>query len=135
LHGRAAKSQRNEVEAAVDGRRGLRRRSEQLCGSQEQHYHSDRLGAAARGGDENLLDRSVEQFGDPKGERQGRIILPGLDRIDALPRYLDPLGEILLAPGALGAKDPEAIFHQQPLSPRVTLLTTPPIPRPINQAT
>ena len=59
----------------------------------------DRLRAAARRRDEDLLDRQLEQLGDPEGERQRRIVFAGLDRIDALARHFEALGEVLLAPG------------------------------------
>ena len=83
----------------------------------------DRLRAAPRRRDENLLDRQVEQLGDAEGERQRGIVFAGLDRVDALARHFEPLGQVLLAPVALGAEHAEAVFHQQPPAPSVSLLT------------
>src|SRR6478672_4480299 len=70
---------------------------------------SNRLGAAGRGRDEDLLDRQIEQLGDAECERQRGIIFAGLDRVHALARHFEALAEILLAPVALGAEEAEAV--------------------------
>ena len=94
----------------------------------------DRFRAVARGRDEDLLDRQVKQLGNSEGERERGIVFAGLDRVHALPRDFEAAGEILLAPAALGAKDPEAVLHQHFTgAPRVSLFMTEPTPRPMNQ--
>src|SRR5438067_11850913 len=97
-------------------------------------FCSDRLRAAPRRRHENLFERKREQFGDAEGERQRGIVFAGLDRIDALARDFEAPGQVLLAPAALCSQEAEAVFHQQPAAPRETLFTTPPMPRPKNQA-
>src|ERR1044072_8931625 len=60
---------------------------------------------------EDGFDRKLEERGDAEGERQARIIFAGLDGVDALPGDLQPLGEIALAPVALGAQHLESVLH------------------------
>ena len=51
----------------------------------------------------DLLDRQAENIGYAERERQRRIVLARLDRVYALQRDLQSLGEVLLAPVAFGA--------------------------------
>src|SRR6476659_10272383 len=74
-------------------------------------WSSDGLGTAARGRDEDVFDRQVEQLGDAEGERQRRVVLAGLDRVDALSRDFQAAGEVGLAQAAFGAQDLEEILH------------------------
>src|SRR5688572_17056546 len=60
---------------------------------------------------EHLLDQQPECVGDAERERQGRIELPVLDRVDRVARNLDPVGELRLAPAALGPQDANAVVH------------------------
>jgi len=69
----------------------------------------------AAGGGEHLLDGQAEQLGDSKGERQRRVVLARLDGVDALPRDAETLGEVALAPVALGAQDSEPVVQARPL--------------------
>ena len=66
-----------------------------------------------RRGHEYLLDRQPEQLGDAKGQRKRGIVFAGLDRVHALPRHLEPLGEVLLAPVACRAQRSKTIIHAQ----------------------
>lgn len=85
---------------------------------------------------EHVLDLPPKEFGDSKGERKRRIVTPCFDRVHALPRHFNPVGQILLAPAPLGTQQAKSIFHQQPdpVSPNAILLAIPPMPRPKNQA-
>src|SRR3546814_4417222 len=60
---------------------------------------------------ENIFDPQLEQVGDAEGEGERRVVFPRLDRVDRLARHFEPLGEIALAPVALGARDLEAVLH------------------------
>src|SRR3546814_9546200 len=60
---------------------------------------------------ENIFDPQLEQVGDAEGEGERRVVFPRLDRVDRLARHFEPLGEIALAPVALGAQDLEAVLH------------------------
>src|SRR5690606_314945 len=60
---------------------------------------------------ENLLDRHLEKARDAEGQRQGGIVLAGLDRVDRLPRHVEPQGQFRLAPVAFGAQHLEAVVH------------------------
>src|SRR6187455_1825666 len=75
-----------------------------------------RLRAAARStgsvAQKDLLDRQAEHVGDTERQRQRRIVLSGLDRIHALPRYLERVGKLLLAPLAFGAQHAQAVLHR-----------------------
>src|SRR5688572_9825201 len=76
---------------------------------------------------EDRLDRQVEQFRDPEGEREAGVVAAGLDRVDALARDFEPFGQVALAPVALGPEHLEAVLH---LASRPA---QPPTPRPANQ--
>jgi len=83
---------------------------------------------------ENLLYRQIEQIGNLEGERQRGVIAPRLNSIHALPRNVQPGGQILLAPVTLCAQDFQPVFHQTfPQVPIVMRLYTAPTPRPTNQ--
>src|SRR5688572_19687573 len=60
---------------------------------------------------EHRLDGQVEQAGDLEGERQRRVVLAGLDGVDALAGDPQAISELALAPVALGAQDLEAVLH------------------------
>ena len=60
---------------------------------------------------ENLFDSHSEKLGDAEGDRERGIELPTFDRIDALPRDADPLGEFDLAPTAFRTQDFYAILQ------------------------
>src|SRR3546814_18887738 len=60
---------------------------------------------------ETIFDPQLEPVGDAEGEGERRVVFPRLDRVDRLARHFEPLGEIALAPVALGAQDLEAISH------------------------
>ena len=51
---------------------------------------------------EDLFDPQIEQLGDGKGQRQGRVVLAGLDGVDALTGHTEPFGKARLAPGPQG---------------------------------
>src|SRR5687768_9060558 len=63
---------------------------------------------------ENLLDPQLEQPRQAEGERQRRVMLARLDRIDRLARHADPAAELGLAPAAFGAKHSQSVV--QPVS-------------------
>src|SRR6185503_16544789 len=44
----------------------------------------------------NGFDRKLEEGGDAEGERQTGIVFAGLDRVHALPRDVEPVGEVAL---------------------------------------
>lgn len=72
---------------------------------------------------EYAFDWHAENIGDTKGEWQRRVIAPCFDRINALPADLEAVGQVLLAPVAFCAKDPEAVPHAHvPAVPIVILL-------------
>ena len=73
----------------------------------------NRLRAVPRRGHEDFLDRQAEQLGDAKGQRKRGIVFAGLDRVDALARHLEPLGEVLLAPGARRAQRSKTVIHDK----------------------
>jgi hypothetical protein len=60
---------------------------------------------------EDVFDLALEEPGDLEGERQGRVVLAGLQRVHRLPRYVEPFRQIGLAPFAFGAENPESILH------------------------
>src|SRR3546814_15600862 len=60
---------------------------------------------------ETIFDPQLEPVGDAEGEGERRVVFPRLDRVDRLARHFEPLGEIALAPVALGAQDLEAVLH------------------------
>jgi hypothetical protein len=53
----------------------------------------------------NLFDRHAENIGYAKRQWQRRVIFSGLNCIHRLPRDTQRIGQILLAPVALGAED------------------------------
>src|SRR5436305_5436302 len=63
---------------------------------------------------ENLLYAHVEQPRQPEGQRQRRIVLAGLDRIDRLARDADPAAKLRLAPASFRPQDPQSILHSAP---------------------
>ena len=74
---------------------------------------SERLRCSARGRFEHFLDRLLEQFGDAECQRQRGRVAAGLDRVDALARYVELGGEVALAPAALGAHHREPGNHRR----------------------
>src|SRR5262245_51541950 len=61
----------------------------------------------------NLFDGQVKKPGDLERQRQARIVFAGLDRVHALARDAEPLGQIGLAPIALGAQDFEPVVQRR----------------------
>ncbi len=61
---------------------------------------------------EDVFDRLIERRGDLEGKRKRRVVLAGLDRVDALSGHVELLGEPALRPVPLGAEDPQAILHE-----------------------
>jgi chemotaxis response regulator CheB len=59
----------------------------------------------------NLLDPQVEEAGEPKRERQGRVMLARLDRIHRLPRNAEAAAKLSLAPPAFGTQDAKFVVH------------------------
>lgn len=62
---------------------------------------------------ENPLYRLTEEARDPECERQRRIVLTGLDRIDGLAGDVKLLGKLGLRPAPFGAEDLESILHHE----------------------
>src|SRR3954454_14782731 len=63
---------------------------------------------------ENLLDRPLEQAGEPEGQRQRGIVFPGLDRVDRLARDSEPAAKLRLAPVPLGSQHLQTVLHWFP---------------------
>ena len=79
---------------------------------------------------------SVEQLGDPEGERQRGIVFAGLDRVDALARTSSRSARSCWLQSRSARSTLEAVFHQQPTgAPSVSLLMHAPMPRPPNHRT
>lgn len=57
------------------------------------------------------FDRLIEHARDAKSERETRIVLLGLDRVDGLARHLQPGRKLCLRPISFCAKDAEAVHH------------------------
>ena len=84
--------------------------------------------------DEDVFDRELEQLGDPEGERERRVVAAGLDRVDALARDLEPLGEVAAGSSRARRAGRAGGWSCRP-PPSVSLLTQAPSPRPANQTT
>src|SRR5690606_10909099 len=61
--------------------------------------------------EEDGLDGAPEDAGDAEGQRQGRIVLAGLDGVDGLARDAQARGQVALAPAPLGAQHFQMIAH------------------------
>ena len=81
---------------------------------------------------EDLFDCQCEYIGDLESQRQGRVIAPLFNRIDALARDAQLIGEILLAPIAFRAENFEAVLHTAPQLPYWMRLITAPTNNPKN---
>src|SRR5204863_9176774 len=60
---------------------------------------------------EDAFDGTPKQTPEGERQRQTRIVLAGLDGVDGLPGYLEPLGEIGLRPMTLSAEESESVLH------------------------
>ena len=65
---------------------------------------------------ENLLDPHPEQARQPEGQRQRRIVLAGLDRVDRLARHTDPAAKLRLAPATFCTYYQQSILQCRPQS-------------------
>ena len=62
--------------------------------------------------DEDGFYGGAEETGDAHGERQRRVVLARLDRVDGLAGDFEALCEVGLAPVALSAEDAETVLHR-----------------------
>jgi len=62
-------------------------------------------------GVEDIFDSGLEGLGDLEGQRQRRIVLRRLYRIDCLSGHADPFSEIGLGPAPLGAEHSDTVLH------------------------
>src|SRR5690554_5711096 len=60
---------------------------------------------------EDLLDRKAEHLPDPERQRQTRIVLAVLDRVDRLPRNPETFREVRLRPAPLGSQHANPVLH------------------------
>src|SRR5687768_10339984 len=60
---------------------------------------------------ENLLDWLREQPRQPECERERRVMLARLDRVDRLPRHAEPAAKLSLAPAAFGAQYSQPVLQ------------------------
>ena len=61
---------------------------------------------------EDLFDELSEELRDRERERQARVGLAALDRVDRLARDAEPSGELRLRPVLLGAQDAKTVLHE-----------------------
>jgi hypothetical protein len=61
---------------------------------------------------EDLFDSLVEHARNLHRQRKSRVVAPGLDRIDCLPRYAGAQAEFRLRPVHLGAKNAKPVLHR-----------------------
>lgn len=60
---------------------------------------------------ENVFDGVAKQGGNPKGQRQARIILFVFQRINCLSRYAETFAELGLGPAPVRPQFPQSVFH------------------------
>ena len=61
---------------------------------------------------EDLFDSPLECPGEREGQREARIVFPGLDRVDSLPRHAEPGRKLGLGPRELCPQHPEPVLHR-----------------------
>jgi hypothetical protein len=62
--------------------------------------------------EEDPLDRQFEQGRQAIGQRQGRVVLVGLDRVDRLAGGVHPLGQFALAQAQRQADFAQPVLHE-----------------------
>jgi hypothetical protein len=71
---------------------------------------------------EDVLDREREEPRETEGDRQARVELARLDRVDRLSRHPDTLGQLRLGPAAFRAQLGDAVLHRYLIQPTPTAI-------------
>jgi hypothetical protein len=62
---------------------------------------------------EELLDRALEELGEPEGEREAGVVAAGLQGVDRLPGDAQAVGHRGLRPAAGLPQLPEVVPHRR----------------------